>query len=172
MNAEPSETMRTRLQYLSRFRTPRANDGQSLVEFALVVPLFFLLIFGMLDFGRLFFVQMSLQHAVRQAGRYAVTGNHLTQGTNTLSRVQSIVAVAQQAANGAQIDPANIYINGQSSTNSAASAGGPSSTVTISLTSHLKLITPLIGRFFGPNGIYTFTVSTTFRNEPFPPSQT
>ncbi|MBV9609904.1 MAG: pilus assembly protein, partial [Acidobacteria bacterium] len=40
-----------------------ANQGQTVVEFALVVLLFFLLIFGVLDFGRLFFVQMSVQNA-------------------------------------------------------------------------------------------------------------
>lgn len=154
----------------SKFR--RAHRGQSLVEFAMVVPLFFVLLFGMIDIGRVFYAQMTLQNAMRQAGRYAVTGNHLTQGTNVLARAQSIAQVAQQAAVGLVLDVASIQINGQSSTNATANTGGPSGTVTISMTTRLQLITPLIGRFFGPNGVYTFTVSTTFRNEPFPASQT
>ena len=153
-------------------RAHRGRCGQSLVEFAMVVPLFFLLLFGIIEIGRVFFVQMTLQNAVRQAGRFAVTGNHLTQGTNALSRVQSIVQIAQQAAVGLVLDPPSIYINGQSSTNATATAGGPGTAVTVSLTTHLQIITPLIGKFFGPNGVYTFTVSTTFRNEPFPPNQT
>jgi Flp pilus assembly protein TadG len=153
-------------------RPRRGRHGQSLVEFAMVVPLFFLLLFGIIDIGRVLFVQMTLQNAVRQAGRFAITGNHLTQGTNILSRVQSIAQIAQQAAVGLVLDPASIYINGQSSTNATATAGGPRTPVTVSLTAHLQIITPLIGKYFGPKGIYTFTVSTTFLNEPFPPDQT
>ncbi|HMD77213.1 MAG TPA: TadE family protein, partial [Terracidiphilus sp.] len=53
-----------------------------LVEFALVVPLFLLLVFAVADFGRLFFMQMTLQNAVRQAGRFAMTGSHLPDPNN------------------------------------------------------------------------------------------
>lgn len=134
-----------------------------MVEFAMVVPLFFLLIFGMIDIGRLFFVQVTLQNAMRQAGRYAVTGNNMANQT----RVQSIVQTARQAAVG--IDVTSIQINGLNPTNTNASAGGPGAMVTISMTSSLQLFTPMIGRFFGTNGVYSFTVSTTFRNERFPP---
>ena len=141
----------------------------------MVVPLFFLLTFGMIDLGHVFFVQISLQNAMRQAGRFAVTGNHLTQGGTNLTRVASIAQIAQNAAAGLSI--ANIKIcsvnggcSGPSASNPAA-AGGPGDTVTISLTSNMQLYTPMIGRFFGTNGVYTFTVSTTFRNEPFDPKQ-
>src|SRR5664279_4517955 len=80
----------------------RGRRGQSLVEFALVAPLFFLLVFAITDFGRLFFTQSTLQFALREAGRYAVTGQHMANpdpkvGGN-LSRVASIRAIAQQNA--------------------------------------------------------------------------
>ena len=51
--------------------------GQTILEFALLAPLFFLLVCGVIDFGRMFYVQMTLQNAIRQAGRYASTGQHL-----------------------------------------------------------------------------------------------
>jgi Flp pilus assembly protein TadG len=148
----------------------RSRSGQSLVEFALVAPLFFLLVFGITDFGRLFFTQETLQFALREAGRYAVTGQHMANpdasvGGN-LSRVASIKAIAQQKAIG--IDVSNISI---SSGGVSGFAGNPGDTVVISLTTNLKLITPMIGRFFGPNQTYTFTVQTSFRNEPFTASQ-
>jgi Flp pilus assembly protein TadG len=146
----------------------KSSGGQSLVEFALVAPLFFLLIFGMLDLGRVLFTQMTLQHALREAGRYAVTGNHITQGGTNLSRVASIKQIAQNSAAGADVSSVTI----SSVSGGSGSAGGPQDTVTVSLTTSLKLITPLIGRYFGPNGVYTFTVGTTFRNEPFPPANT
>jgi Flp pilus assembly protein TadG len=144
--------------------------GNTLTEFALVVPLFFLLMFAICDFGRLFFVETTLQNAVRQAGRYAVTGNHQPDpkhpGQN-LSRVNSIVAVAQSAAIG--MDISNIKVS--STVGGSGSAGGPGDTVTVSLTSNIRLITPLVSIFFN-NGIYTFTVSVTMKNEPFPPGET
>jgi hypothetical protein len=107
---------------------------------------------------------------MRQAARYATTGNKMTGS----SRVASIEQVAQNAAVGL-VNASNIQIssvNGGSGTNNVNRAGYPQDTVTISMTASLKLFTPLIGRFFGTNGVYTFTVSTTYRNEPFSYSQT
>jgi Flp pilus assembly protein TadG len=140
------------------------------VEFAIVAPLFFLLIMGVLDFGRLFFTQMTLQNALRQAGRYAVTGNHLADPKNagqTLSRVASIQQIAQKAAVG--LDVGNISVSSDKA--GLGSAGGPGDTVTITLNHDLQLITPIIGHFFN-GGVYHFTVSTSFKNEPFSPSST
>jgi Flp pilus assembly protein TadG len=150
----------------------RSRSGQSLVEFALVAPLFFLLVFGITDFGRLFFTQETLQFALREAGRYAVTGQHMpdvVHGGN-LSRVESIKQVAMQKAIGIITDESTIHVSSPQGGLSTP-AGGPGDTVVISLTTDLKLITPMIGRFFGPSQTYTFTVQTSFRNEPFDFSQ-
>jgi hypothetical protein len=148
----------------------RSRAGQSLVEFALVAPLFFLLLCAVFDFGRLFFVQMTLQNAVRQAGRFAVTGNHLpdpSDPTRNLSRVDSIIRTARKAAIG--LDISGIQIS--SANGGTGSAGGPGDIVTISITTNLKLVTPLIARFFGRSGVYPFAVSVSFKNEPFSPSK-
>lgn len=50
------------------------DSGQSLVEFSLVVPLFVLLIFGLLDLGRLYQAYVTVQGAAREGARYGVTG--------------------------------------------------------------------------------------------------
>jgi len=152
----------------------RQRAGQATVEFALVLPLFVLLAFGVIDFGRLFFTQMTVQHAMREAGRFAVAGNHLDDPKHPgkdLSRVDSIIQVAQNAATG--IDVSGIHISSlEGGDHGPSRAGGPGDTVTISITVNLKLITPIIGQFFSPDGVYTFTASTTFKNEPFPAEQT
>ncbi len=158
------------LGILSRFKRIKLKAGQSMVEFAMVVPLFFLLVFGIIDFGHLFYVQMTIQNALRQAGRYAVTGNHISQGGSNLTRVASIQQIAQNAEVGLNVG--SITISTIDNGITSPGAGGPGSTVVISLTEKLQLFTPLIGQFFGPNGVYTFTASTAFRNEPFPASQT
>ncbi len=45
--------------------------GQELVEFALVLPLLFLVAFGVLDLGRLFHAAITINNAAREGARYA-----------------------------------------------------------------------------------------------------
>ena len=134
-----------------------------MVEFALVLPLFMLLTFGVLDFGRLFWTQETLSYALREAGRYAVTGQHQTVTNTVQSRVQSIINIAQQYSAGIPVSGITVTSGGVTNF-----AGGPGDTVVISLTTGLKLLTP-VGMYF-PNNTYTFTTSTSFRNEPFNPA--
>ena len=46
------------------------KKGQSLVEFALVLPILLLLIFGLVEFGRLIFTYIAVNTAAREAARY------------------------------------------------------------------------------------------------------
>lgn len=155
-------------------RRYRGNRGEELVEFALVLPMFFLLMFAMIDLGRLYFIKETLENAIRQAGRYAITGAHRTDPvtSNLMSRVNSIIDVATHAAAG--IDVTNIKISSiQGGTNVYGWAGGPGDTVTISLTTTVGFFTPGIAYYFrGTAGSNTFTESVSFRNERFPASQT
>jgi Flp pilus assembly protein TadG len=142
------------------------------MEFALLAPLFFLLVCAVLDFGRLFYVQMTLQNAIRQAGRYASTGQHLANASQPGgydSRIASIIAIAQQQAPNLNISAITITSNLGSN-----NAGGPGGTVTIQLVSTQPLITPLspmlalLPGFTGFKDSYTFTLNSTFQNELFP----
>ena len=55
-----------------RIRKTRKNEmGQSLVEFALVVPLLLLLVIGIAEFGRAWMTRNILTGAVREAARIA-----------------------------------------------------------------------------------------------------
>ncbi len=47
-----------------------SRRGQALVEFALVIPIFFLLVFGLIDLGRAVFVYNSLAEGAREGARY------------------------------------------------------------------------------------------------------
>ena len=149
-------------------KTGCRRQGQALVETALTFVVFMLLVFGILDFARLFFVHLTMQHALRVAGRYAATGNHLTTAQGTpMARTNSIMQVAQNAAMGLPLT--TIQFTSQSF--GSGSAGGPCDTVTLALGCNVQLLTPLVSRFFS-NGVYRFNASMTYRNEPFPPAQT
>jgi Flp pilus assembly protein TadG len=51
----------------------KGNSGQGLVEFALIAPLFLILLFGMVEFGRAWMTKNILTGAAREAVRiYAV----------------------------------------------------------------------------------------------------
>ena len=52
--------------------TRRRTRGQALVEFALVAPLFFLLLFSLIDFGRFVYYLQILNNAAREGTRYAI----------------------------------------------------------------------------------------------------
>ena len=49
----------------------RARRGTSVVEFALVAPVVFLFVFGIIEFGRLMMVQQAMTNAARESGRKA-----------------------------------------------------------------------------------------------------
>jgi hypothetical protein len=54
-----------------RQRLRRGQGGQGLVEFSLVIPLFLLMVMGVLDMGRVIWAQDDLGNAAREATRYA-----------------------------------------------------------------------------------------------------
>lgn len=47
------------------------DDGVALVEFAIVAPLLFLLIFGIIEFGYAFFQNLDVRHGARETARVA-----------------------------------------------------------------------------------------------------
>jgi Flp pilus assembly protein TadG len=65
----------------------RNRRGAAAVEFALVAPVFFLMVFGMIEFGRAIMVQQVLTNGAREGARVAV----LDSQTPTASEVTTIV---------------------------------------------------------------------------------
>lgn len=61
---------------LHRFRQTEA--GQSLVEFSMILPLFLVLLFGMVDFGRAFFTWLVVTNAAREGARVAAVRGDYT----------------------------------------------------------------------------------------------
>src|SRR6476661_5015651 len=70
------------------------SRAQALVEFALVAPLFFLLIFAVIDFGRYVYYVQILNNAAREGARYAIVhGNNSLDATGPTSSDPSGSAV-------------------------------------------------------------------------------
>ena len=60
-------------------RTFRREDGASAVEMALIAPLLFMLVFGIIGFGLAFLQVQSIRTAVREGGRAAAVGASVSQ---------------------------------------------------------------------------------------------
>jgi Flp pilus assembly protein TadG len=155
----------------------KQNDsGQALVEVAISLSVFLLLAMGVVDFAFMFSHKLTLQNAVRQAGRYAITGQCITgsNGTCSLSRYNSILNNLETASDG-YINAGNVSsVVTITCTNEGGGcpnpAGGPKDIVTIQVAYPYHFITPLIAPFFH-NQPLTINVSSSFTNEQFPPGQ-
>lgn len=52
---------------------PRLEQGQGLVEFALIIPIFMVVLFGLFDAGRMVYTNSALSQAAREGARLAAT---------------------------------------------------------------------------------------------------
>jgi Flp pilus assembly protein TadG len=56
-------------------RVRRREEAQSLAEFALILPIFLILVFGIIDFGMGLRAYITVAQATREGARYGVVGN-------------------------------------------------------------------------------------------------
>lgn len=85
--------------------TSKNQSGAVAVEFALVLPIFLVLVLGIFEFGRAFNIQISLSEAAREAARYAAI--HQSDSTYTVGDAQ---AAGVAAAPSVDLDPDDIAI--------------------------------------------------------------
>jgi Flp pilus assembly protein TadG len=69
---------------------PKKNTAQAMVEFAIVLPILLLLLYGLLEAGRLLFMYSSIVTASRQASRYGATTGA---GTGGVPRYQDCAGI-------------------------------------------------------------------------------
>jgi Flp pilus assembly protein TadG len=82
-------------------RSSRRSRGQALVEFAFVAPMFFLLLFAIIDFGRYVYYVQILNNAAREGTRYAIVhGSRGLPHTGPLPNDPTIAAVVRNYAIG------------------------------------------------------------------------
>jgi Flp pilus assembly protein TadG len=67
-------------------RNARRDRGATAVEFALLLPVLLLLVFGIIDFGRALNAQITLTQAAREGARLAALGQSQS---NVVSRTQA-----------------------------------------------------------------------------------
>ncbi len=133
--------------------------GQSLIEFVLLVPIAVFLVLASVDVGYHFYTKLTVRHAVTEAGRYATTGQVLTDPlTGTpLSRAESIKQTLLAKATALRIDVAGVTLN-------PADGGGPDDIVSIRL-DYTYNFGPALSPHFFPRTL-DLDVTTVVKNEP------
>lgn len=79
-------------------RVRRSDEGAVAVEFALVIPVLLLLLFGIVDFGRLLYVKNALVYATADGARAAAL-HSTTVGSNETQTAVAIVTAAAASMN-------------------------------------------------------------------------
>jgi Flp pilus assembly protein TadG len=79
----------------------RDEGGATALEFALLAPVFFMLVFGIVALGMLFWTQVGLQHGVEMAARCASVNAVLCPSSNP----NAITNYAMQQALGLSLPP-------------------------------------------------------------------
>jgi len=73
---------------------PRREDGVAMTEFALILPIFMLIVAGLLGFGRVFFYWIEANHVANETARWAIVDRNPYDPTT----------LQQHAANSASVE--------------------------------------------------------------------
>lgn len=134
---------------LKSLRHIKNRRGQSLVELALILPIIVLLLFGTVEFGRVFHSYINITSAVREGARLGAVGRT---DIEIEDRIRESVTLANADT---QLSILKIY--------PVESARTPGIPVEIEIQYDLPLVTPLLGDIL-PNPV-PLKASATMRHE-------
>lgn len=132
------------------YRSCRKNRrGAAVVEFAVVAPVFFLLIFGMIEYGRMVMVQQVLTNASREGARVGILDG--SSGSDVDTTVNGYLTSSSISGATITVDPSDP---------STAGAGDP---VTVTVSVPFSQVSWLPAPMF--LGGQTLTATTVMRRE-------
>jgi Flp pilus assembly protein TadG len=170
----------------------RGKSGSAMVEFALVGPVFLMMLFGVFETGMAFFGDMVLQNAVKVTGRLIRTGQ-----AQTLNKTQA--QFRQDVCNQVQVllscDDDKLFVDVRAfgsfgaadfpppldaqgnvkpimnsyNPGSSGQVPGQNSIVLVRVFYTWKLITPIFSQYFSnmAGNMRLISASVAFKNEPF-----
>lgn len=125
----------------------RREDGQSMVEFALILPIFLLILCGIIDFGWLFYNQLSLNNACREGARYAVVNT--AEDADTQAIIDHIENVTTTVFSNDGVDITIEY---------SSPADPTAGDITVSMKADISFFTPVLSTVLGEEKTITSTV--------------
>ena len=164
-----------------------SERGAAYVEFVIVAIPLFMLIFGIIEVGLIFWAAYELENATVAAARYVRTGQAQSGGWSVSqfrAQLCNNVVILTNCNTAVMIDvetfstlagiqaPNPITQNGSLNTSFSFQPGGPGAYVLVTAFYEWQLINPLVSSLLANlgDGNTLLRASAAFKNEPFPPT--
>jgi len=133
-------------------RRRRRGRGQALVEFALVFPLLMLLVFALIDLGRVVYAHNAIAEAAREAARW---GSVQARSATDIAGIEAhavafTTGVSGVSATATCIRPGTVVL-----------PCAQNDTLEVEVATSLELITPFIAQLMNAAGVNPFELSST-----------
>jgi Flp pilus assembly protein TadG len=140
-------------------RNRHRAKGQAMVEFALIIPIFLLILFGIVDLSRYVYSTNALSEVSREAARQGTVGLRPAE-CNGLTRVVCIQTLAKNRLTAVTIVLSDVQVVCQrlnsagalpvlKDTDNCGTSWRANDLVRVKITRNLGLVTPLIGQLIG-----------------------
>ena len=133
----------------------RRRRGQALVEFALIIPLFLLLLVGIFDLGRAVFAYNTLTNAAREGARIAIVNQY---EPSIIKRAKDQTAIVELNDPSVAIDFYQVNADGSPNTSSQCALIAVGCLAVVSFATYFP-ITPFISNILFKNGVTFEAVS-------------
>ncbi len=97
-----------------RLRRGRGDGGAVLVEFAILAPLLFLVVFGIIEFGNAFYQQLDVRHGAREGMRLAAVNSDPANGETLQEERLALETCTRMDTDGGSAILVTIVKNGSS----------------------------------------------------------
>lgn len=135
--------------------------GQALVEFALIVPIFVLMLVAVFDLGRAVFAYNTLTNAAREGARIAIVNQYKP---SIIARAKAQTAIVELNDPSVSIDFYQVNPDGTPDTSTQCALIAVGCLAVVSFEATYQPITPLIGNIVFKSGV-TFSAKSVLSVE-------
>jgi Flp pilus assembly pilin Flp len=155
------------------------EDGVTMIEFALVAPIFLMLLFAGLEYGIVTYIGGTLGTVVNDAGGLGMTGGNYAdlQDPTAPSKPRDVFLkeiITKRLGPLAEMGKITITPTPYASLSGMNTGGGTTNgfgsggqVVVYDVIYEWKILTPIVGNFMGQDGIYNIHSRTVMQNEEF-----
>jgi len=143
---------------------PLQNRGQSLVEFALILPVLLLLVMGVFDFGRAIFAFNTVSNAAREGARTAIVDQSSVSGVPLAATraADQAIALGLDPSDTADIDVQYLMPD----LGSSCPSRDIGCVAQVRVQYQFVAVTPIIGNILGPITVASTTLIPIERTNP------
>ncbi|HAV90985.1 MAG TPA: hypothetical protein DCW44_06910 [Eubacterium sp.] len=130
---------------ISPIRRLKGESGQDIVEFALVLPILALLLFGIIDYGWIFYNQARVGNAAREGARFAVMNYKKAEALKGASTTEAYLKT-QVEDNVKDVLPGNLKSPGANLTVTVGknTISADDERIVVRVSAEIKLFTPVV----------------------------